>query len=126
MLLQTLLRSEATAWVMGGVAVAVVAVLAFSWLGWLGIGLVGLIGLVITTRLSLHGGHAVPDSGFGSGPVGLLAKQIEAQSAQSSSPEQKAAAKAERARRARITYATNTAFIGMMALGLGLFVLHQL
>ena len=125
MLLQTLLRSEATAWVMGAVAVAVVAVLAFSWVGWLGIGLVGLIGLVITTRLTLHGGHAVPDSGFGTGPVGLLARQIEAQSAQSS-PEQKAAAEAERARRARITYATNTAFIGMMALGFGLFVLHQL
>ena len=76
-------------------------------------------------RVTLLGEHAVMDSAFGTGPVGLLAKQMEEQRAQSS-PEQKLAIEAERRQRARITYAANTAFIGMTALGFGLFVLHQL
>lgn len=125
MSLRTLLRSEVTAWLVGTVGVAVVAALAFSWVGWLGIGLVGLLGLVVTIRVALLGEHAVMDSGFGSGPVGLLARQMEVQGAQSS-PEQKAAIAAERAQRARRIYAINTGFIGMTALGFGLFVLHQL
>jgi hypothetical protein len=123
--LQIVLRSEVTAWVVGAVGVAVVATLAFSWLGWLGIGLVGLLGLVITVRITLLGEHAVMDSGFGTGPVGLLAKQMEEQRMQSS-PEQKAAIAAERAQRKRLIYTINTGFIGMTALGFGLFALHQL
>lgn len=125
MSLQTVLRSEVTAWVVGAVGVVVVAILAFSWVGWLGIGLVGLLGLVITIRVTLLGEHAVMDSAFGTGPVGLLAKQMEEQRAQSS-PEQKLAIEAERRQRARIIYVANTAFIGMTVLGFGLFVLHQL
>ena len=93
--------------------------------GWLGIGLIGLLGLVITTRVDLHGGHAVGDVGHGASGVGLLAKQIEAREAHSS-PEQRMAEAAERAKRSRGLYILNTVLICMTVFGFGLFVLHQL
>jgi len=123
--LEQFLRSELAAWVIGAVALAVVTVFAFSWVGWLGFGLVGLVGLVTSTRLDLHGGGAVPDSGFGSGPVALYARQLEMQRALSS-PEQKLAAEAERQKRDRTLYLMNTVFIPMTVMGLVLFFRYQL
>ena len=125
MKLSRLLGSDRAAWVLGAGALSALSALAYWQVGWLGIGLLGLIGLVITTRIDLHGGHAVADSGHGTGAVGLLAKQIEAQKAHTS-PEQRMAEAAERAKRSRGLYILNTVLIGMTVFGLGLFVLHQL
>jgi len=117
-------RAEYVAWSLGAVVVLTVAGAAYSYVGWLGIGLVGLAGLLISTRLSLHGGHAVADSGFGSGAVGMYAKQIK-ESRSHTSPEARMAADEERAKRSKTLFLINTAFIGMIALGFGGFFLHQ-
>ena len=46
-----------------GLAVAVsLAWFMFCLVGWLGVGLVGLIGLVISSRVALDDGRAVPDA----------------------------------------------------------------
>jgi hypothetical protein len=120
----TILRSEATAWLLGAAALGGLGALAYWQVGWLGIGLLGLVGLVVSTRIDLHGGLAVTESGAGSGDVPMYAKQLEVRKSESS-PEQKMAAAAEQAERARVLYLINTVFIGMTALGFGLFVLHQ-
>lgn len=119
------LHSEKVAWAIGAAVVLVVAAAAFSYLGWLGIGLVGLVGLLISTRLNLHGGHAVADSGHGSGAVHMYAKQIEERKSHAR-PEEKMAAWAKREKGSRALFLVNTAFIGMMALGFGLFFLYQI
>ena len=83
------------AWALGVIATAALAAVAFSFVGWLGVGLVGMAGLVITTRLDLFDGHAMPEIGHGHNPVTLYARQLERQRAQT--PEQKMAAAAQRA-----------------------------
>ena len=117
-------ESESLAWVLGTIATAALATFAFSYAGWLGIGLVGMAGLVVTTRLDLFDGHAVPEIGHGRNPVTLYAQQLERQRAQGS-PEQKMAAAAQRVKRKRTLYAVNTGLIAMTAFGFGLFFLHQ-
>ena len=119
------LRAESSAWVLGAALLSVVSALAYWQVGWLGVGLVGLVGLIITTRLDLHGGHAVVDSDHGSGAVPLLAKQLDARTS-GVSPEQRMAEAAERARRSRGLYIVNTVLIAMTVFGFGLFVLYQL
>ena len=119
-----LLQSESLAWALGIIATAALATFAFSYVGWLGVGLVGLAGLVITTRLDLFDGHAMPEIGHGHNPVTLYARQLERQRAQT--PEQKMAAAAQRAKRKRTLYAINTGLIAMTAFGFGLFFLHQI
>lgn len=123
--LRQLLHSEATAWVAGTVVVAAAAGVAYSWVGWLGIGVLGLLGLVVSARLDLDAGHAVADLSHGASEVGMYAKQLQEHDSRAS-PEDKLAAAAERLARARVLYLINTVFIAMTALGLGLFVLHQL
>ena len=96
------------------------------WLvGWLGIGLVGLIGLVISSRIDLYGGHAVAESGHGSGDVPIYAAQLGARKSLAS-PEQKAAALSEQAERSRILYVVDTAMIAMVMVDIGMFALHEL
>ncbi len=120
-----LLRSEAVAWAGGAAAILAVAGAVHAYVGWLGIGLVGLVGMVVSTRLSLHGGHAVADSDHGTGAVGMLAKQVDEKRSHIR-PEEKMAAQAEKERGSRVLFLINTAFIGMMALGFGLFLLHRI
>ena len=119
------LRADSSAWILGAALLSALSALAYWQVGWLGIGLVGLVGLIITTRIDLHGGHAVVDSGQGSSAVPMLAKQLEAQES-NTSPEQRIAQAEERAKRGRILYVINTVLIGMIAFGFGLFVVHQL
>ncbi|MGF1611251.1 MAG: hypothetical protein ACFCUQ_17750 [Kiloniellales bacterium] len=108
-----------------GVALAVaLALLLFAFVGWLGVGLVGLIGLVITSRVALSGGHAVPESDFGSTGVGIVARQME--EAARMPPEQRAGRWAEQEKRSAVLYFVNTICIALAALGFALFVLHQL
>jgi len=126
MSIRTVLKSGTTAWLLGAVVLGGCSALAYSVIGWFGIGTVGLSGLVVSTGIALHGGHAVADGGFGSGDLPMYARQIEEARKSQSSPEQKMAAAAERARRSRTLYLVNTVFIAMTALGFGLFIRHQL
>ncbi len=119
-----LLTSESLAWALGIIVTVALATFAFSYVGWLGVGLVGMAGLVITTRLDLFGGHAMPEIGHGHNPVTLYAQQLERERTQT--PEQKMAAAAQRVKHKRILYAVNTGLIAMTAFGLGLFFLHQI
>jgi len=122
----TVLRSGRAAWLLGAAVLAGLSALAYAVVGWLGIGILGLAGLLISTNLSLQGGHALADGDLGGGGVPLLARQIEEARKSQASPEQKMAAAAERSRRARTLYLVNTVFIAMTALGFGLFLHHQL
>ncbi len=126
MSVRTILRSETTAWVLGGLSLVGVSAFAYSLIGWIGIGTIGLFGLVVSTNIALHGGHAVADSGFGSGDVPMYAKQLDEARKSQSSPEQKMAAAAVQANRSRVLYVINSVFIAMIALGFGLFIRHQL
>lgn len=123
--LRQILHSETTAWAAGAAIVALAAALAFAWVGWLGIGVLGLLGLVVSTRLDLDGGYAVSDISHGASEVGMYARQLQEQDTRTS-PEDRLAAAAERVARSRVLYLINTVFIAMTALGLGLFVRHQL
>ena len=126
MSVRTILRSETTAWVLGGLSLVGLSAFAYSLIGWIGIGTIGLFGLVVSTNIALHGGHAVADSGFGSGDVPIYAKQLDEARKSQSSPEQKMAAAAVQANRSRVLYVINSVFIAMIALGFGLFIRHQL
>ncbi len=106
------------------VVALVVAVVSFNYIGWLGIGLLGLIGLLVTTRLDLHGGHAVPDTGQGTTAVDLYAKQLEEKAR--SSPDQMLADKAHRAARSKLLYIINTVCMCLIILGFYMFVRYQL
>jgi|GEM_PF-1931672 len=120
------LRSEKVAWILGCAAIGVLSIGALWLVGWIGVGLLGLAGLIVTSRVDLHGGHAVIDSGHGSGDVASYARQLDEARAAAASPEQKMAAAAEREKRSRTLYLLNTIFIALTALGLGLFALHEL
>ena len=100
------------------------AVVTFSYIGWLGVGLLGLIGLLVSIRLDLHGGHAVPDTGQGTTAVGLYAKQLEEQ--EQSSPDQKLADKVRRAERSKLLYVINTVCMCLIVFGFYMFTKFQL
>lgn len=122
----TVLRSGTAAWLAGAFVLGGVGALAYSLIGWLGIGTIGLFGLLISTTIALHGGHALADSGFGSGDVPMYARQLEEARKSRSSPEQKMAAAAEQAKRARTLYLINAVFAAMTVLGFWLFFRYQL
>jgi hypothetical protein len=108
-----------------GLAIAIgLAWLLFAYVGWLGVGLVGLVGLVISSRVALFRGRAVPDSDFGSTDVGLLARQVEEEDR--TPAEQRAARWAQEDKRSAVVYFANTVCIALAALGFTLFFVHQL
>ena len=95
-------------WIAITLGLAVALTLAwwlFGLVGWLGVGLVGLLGLVISSRVALDNGRAVPDSGFGSTGVGIVARQMEQE--HRIAPEQRAARWAEQEKRGAIVYFIN-------------------
>ena len=102
----------------------IVAVVSFTYIGWLGVGLLGLIGLLVSTRLDLHGGHAVPDTGQGTTAVDLYAKQLEEKTR--SSPDQSLADKARRAERSKLLYIINTVCMCLIIFGFYMFIRFQL
>ena len=104
--------------------VHIVAVVSFTYIGWLGVGLLGLIGLLVSTRLDLHGGHAVPDTGQGTTAVDLYAKQLEEKTR--SSPDQMLADKARRTARSKLLYMINTACMCLIVFGFYMFIKYQL
>lgn len=120
-----ILRSEKTAWIAGATAVAILAAAAYWLVGWLGVGLLGLIGLSVSNQVDLHGGHAAADFAHGKSIITGYARQLDEARAAASSPEQRMAAAAEREKRSNTVYLTNTVFIALIALGFGLFAIHE-
>ena len=111
------------------IALGLIIALALAWFlfglaGWLGVGLVGLLGLMISSRVALDGGRAVPDADFGATGVGILAAQIGEE--RRIPPDQRAALRAEQEKRSAGVYFVNTIGIALVALGFALFVVHQL
>ncbi len=118
---------ERAEWIAIALGLAVAIALAwflFGLVGWLGVGLVGLIGLVISSRVALDDGRAVPDCDFGSTGVGIVARQIEEE--HRTPREQRAARRVEKEKRSAIVYFVNTIGIALAALGFALFAVHQL
>ena len=124
--MSTNLKSDRTAWLLGAMLLGGLSAFAYALVGWIGIGTIGLLGLMISTKLDMHGTHVVTDIGFGSGDTAMYAKQLEEARKSQISPEQKLAAAAVQAKLSRTLYLINSAFIAMMALGFGFFILHQL
>lgn len=102
----------------------VAAVVSFSYVGWLGVGLLGLIGLLVSLRLDLHGGHAVPDTDEGTTAVGLYARQLEEKAR--SSPDQRLADRVRRAEREQLLYVINTICMALIVFGFYMFIRFQL
>jgi hypothetical protein len=109
----------------GLLVAAILGALLFSYVGWLGLGLLGLLGLVISVRTELFDDQAVGTSEHGSGTVGMMARQAKA-ATEDDSPEAKMRAAAGRSKRSGILYLINTASISLVAVGFGMFILHQL
>ena len=110
----------------GLVIAAVIGALLFAYLGWLGVGILGLFGLVISVRMELFDDHAVGTSEHGSGTVDMIARQARMASEDGRSPEAKMKAAAGRSQRLNVLYLVNTVCIALIAIGFGMFVLHQL
>jgi hypothetical protein len=120
-----ILESDALAWAIGLVSLAVAGVAVFAWIGWLGIGTMGLIGLMVSTRVDQNGGRTPVESGFGSGEASMLARQFDVP-AREPSAERRMALAAERGERSRTHRAINTLFVAMIVLGFGLGLLPML
>ena len=121
-----LLKSAQVAWRLSAVLLGGVIALAYALLGWIGIGFVGLAGLVITTNSMLYGGPTMADRDFESGDEPLYTRQFEDARKSPSSGEQKMAAAARQTNLSQVVYLFNTAFISMLALGFGFFVIREL
>ncbi len=127
MSISTVLKSESTAWRLGVFVVVGSSVIAYILVGWLGIAIIGLIGLVISVNISLYGDQAMPASGgHGGGDVAMIARQIEEARRSQSSPEQKMAAAAARAKRSKTLYAVKLFFLSMALSGFWLFSRYQI
>jgi hypothetical protein len=110
-----------------GLAIAIIAGrLLFGFVGWLGVGILGLMGLVVSVRMELYDEHAVGTSEHGSGTVDMLVQQRRIAEESRRSPEEKMKAAASRSKRVNVLYLVNTACIAMVALGFGMFFLHDL
>ena len=101
----------------GLVVAAIVGALAFTYVGWLGLGIIGLFGLVGSVREELSGGKAP-------GTAGILARQARGAS-EDDSPEARMRAAASWSKRSGILYLVNTVCIALVAVGFGMFFLHQ-
>ena len=117
-------RREWIAIVLGLAVALALAWFLFGLVGWLGVGLVGLIGLVISSRVALDDGRAVPDFDFGSTGVAIVARQMEEEDRVP--VERRPARWAEQQKRSAIVYFVNTIAIALAALGFALFAVHQL
>jgi hypothetical protein len=107
----------------GLVMLIVVTLLVMMFVGWFGMFLIGVIGLLITTRLELHDGIAVPDFDYGSTSIDIIARQREQR--ENAGWQDQIDEKKRRERQAYVTYILNTIWMAMIALGLVMFSMHQ-
>lgn len=126
MSIRTFLKSESIAWNFGAFVVVGSSAMAYFLGGWLGITIIGLLGLLISVNISLYGDQAMSAGGsHGSGDVPMIARQLEEAQRSQSSPEQKMAAAAARAKRSKALYAIKLFFLGLALSGLWLFSRYQ-
>lgn len=126
MSIRTFLKSESIAWNFGAFVIVGSSAVAYILGGWLGISIIGLIGLVVSVNISLYGDEVVSaGGGHGSGDVSIIARQLEEAQRSQSSPEQKMAAAAARAKRSKTLYVIKLFFLGMALSGLWLFSRYQ-
>ena len=104
-----------------GIGLAVVLVYAIgvgTRLGWFGVGLFGLIVLVISVRLDLHGGRAVPGDHVSKSDVDRLARQFDKNAVLAGSDDAQ--------RRDRAIYIARGVGVLFTVLGFGMFLLQLL
>ncbi len=111
--------------IIGFVIAGLAAIALVQFVGWLAIGLIGLLVLLAAVRLELHGGHAVPDIHHSAKTVEILARQMQ-EEAKAATGAKKLALEAERLKRRRYHYIARTVGIALIAVGFGMFFLHQL
>ena len=110
--------------ILGFVIAGLVIIALVQLIGWLAIGLIGLVVLLAAIRLELHGGHAVPDIHQSAKTVDILAKQMQ-EEAKAATGAKKLAQEAEHRKRQRYLYIARTVGIALVAIGFGMFFLHQ-
>jgi len=118
------LKPLSTTVFLGFAVLIVVTCVAVTVLGWFGMFLIGVVGLLISTRLELHDGIAVPDFDYGSSSVGIIARQ-NAERDRAGWQDQ-IEEKNRKARQGALIYNLNTIWLAMMALGLVMFSMHQI
>jgi len=116
-------RLAMAAAIIGFLIVGALAIALFQLVGWLAIALIGLLTLCASVWLDMLGGHALSDIQPGGEAVHLLARQMAER--QRASPEQKLALAAEEDSRRRRHYIARTVGIALTAVGIGMFLLHQ-
>jgi len=110
--------------VFSGVALLIVATcVVMAFLGWFGMFLIGIVGLLISTRLELHNGIAVPDFDYGSTSIDIIARQ-NAERDRAGWQDQ-IDEKNRKTRQDFTIYNLNTIWLAMIALGLVMFSIHQ-
>jgi len=117
------LKPLSTVVFLGFAVLIVVTSVTMIFLGWFGMFLIGIAGLLISTRLELHDGIAVPDFDYGSSSVSIIARQ-NAERDQAGWQDQ-IDEKNRKARQKALIYNLNTLWMTMMALGLVMFSTHQ-
>jgi len=117
------LRPLSTVVFLGIALLIVVTCVVMAVLGWFGMFLIGITGLLISSRLELHNGIAVPDFDYGSTSVGIIARQ-NAERDRADWHDQ-IEEKKRKARQDFMIYIQNTVWLGMIALGLVMFSVHQ-
>jgi hypothetical protein len=121
-----LLKSQKTQWVLSGALLLGLSVFVYWLVGWIGIGTVGVFGLFISTTVALNSGSASVGDYIGSSDASLYTRGVQVQRSSQISPEQKMAAEAEQGKRSRTLYVINSIFLAMIALGVWMFIQHDL
>lgn len=116
-------RLAVAAAIIGFLIVGALVIALFQLVGWLAIALIGLLVLCASVWLDMLGGHALSDIQPGGEAVHLLARQMTER--QRASPEQKLALAAEEDSRRQRHYIARTVGVALTAVGIGMFLLHQ-
>lgn len=112
-------RSYGLATLLMVLLVGFITLLASSLIGWLAFPLIGVVGLLVSARLQINDGDAVPDFHYGATGVYLVAMQNQARS--KLSPEQAHHHAFERRERNRLLKAVNGIWVAYCVLGLVMY-----
>ncbi len=108
----------------GAAVLIIITYLTMSIIGWFGMFLIGVAGLLISTRLALHDGIAVPDFDYGSTSVDIIARQRAERD--NAGWQDQIDEKKRKSGQKRLIYNMNTVWMAMIALGLVMFSVHQI
>jgi len=100
----------------------VAAGLLYKALGWVGIALFGVVGLFVTVHLKMSGGRAIHGADHGSTSVGMIARQISAET--ENMPAEQRRAEAERRKtRERFLNVIALVFLALTALAAAMLLI---